>query len=398
VSTRPSQDSVGGFESAAGTGDGRFRAFDGLRAIAALAVLVTHAGAITGFNTRSWAGPYTARAEVGVPVFFVISGFLLYRPIALAHLEGRRHVSPLYFWRRRASRIFPAYWVALTFVPIVTGHRLVRGAHDVVVYYGLLQIYDKDRVLGGLFQAWSLCTELGFYLLLPLYAAVVVVRRRSPASQLRVELAGIAILYAASVAFRVWLVAIDSRGPQFTWTLAWLDVFALGMAMAVVSAWTSTRDRPPALVSWVGRHPGACWLVAAAAFVALSNLGIPRTLVPFTPVQRLGGQLLAGVVAVGLVAPAAFGRDRAGLITRLLTSRVALAIGLISYSFYLWHAAMLERAVEVAGRPLDASLATVLALGLALTLIVAAVSYRVIERPVSSAADAGPVDQAPSRN
>jgi peptidoglycan/LPS O-acetylase OafA/YrhL len=264
------------------------------------------------------------------------------------------------------------------------------------VYYGLLQIYDKDRVLGGLFQAWSLCTELGFYLVLPLFAAVVVTRRREPRAQLRVEMAGIAVLYAASVAFRVWLVAIDSRGPQFTWTLAWLDVFALGMAMGVLSAWATTRDRPPAIADWVARHTGACWLVAAVAFVALSNLGIPRTLVPFTPVQRLGGQFLAGVVAVALVAPAAFGRDGVGPVTRLLTNRVALAIGLISYSFYLWHAAMLERAVDIAGRPLDASLPLVVLLGLGLTLVVAVVSYRAVERPISSAGDAGGVAR-PSR-
>jgi len=280
-------------------------------------------------------------------------------------------------------------------VPIVTGERLVRGAHDVVVYYGLLQIYDKDRVLGGLFQAWSLCTELGFYVLLPLYAAGVVARRRTPAAQVRVELAGIALLYAASVAFRVWLVAIDSRGPQFTWTLAWLDVFALGMALAVISAWSATLERPPSFVTWIGFHAGLCWLAAAAAFIALSNLGVPVTLVAFTPVQRLGGQLLAGIVAVALVAPAAFGRDGPGPIWRLLTNRVALAVGLISYSFYLWHAAMLERAVEVVGRPLAANMAGVLVLGLALTLVVATVSYHAIERPVSTAGDVGPVDHPP---
>jgi peptidoglycan/LPS O-acetylase OafA/YrhL len=213
---------------------------------------------------------------------------------------------------------------------------------------------------------------------------------------LRVELAGVAILYAVSVAFRVWLVAVEARGPQFTWTVAWLDVFALGMTMAVLSAWAATRQRPPAAVAWIGSHIEVCWLFAAAAFVALSHLGIPRNLAPFTPLQRLGGQSLAGMVAVALVAPVAFGREGTGAIWRLLTSRAALAVGLISYSFYLWHAAMLERAANLFGRPLVASMPSVLVAGLGLTLVAAAASYYAIERPVSAAGDAGQVDQPSS--
>src|SRR6516165_736286 len=67
-----------------------FPCFDGLRAIAALTVLGVHTTFVSGFTTShpGW-GRYTSRLEIGVEVFFVISGFLLYRPFATAHFGGK---------------------------------------------------------------------------------------------------------------------------------------------------------------------------------------------------------------------------------------------------------------------------------------------------------------------
>jgi peptidoglycan/LPS O-acetylase OafA/YrhL len=92
----------------------RFPLFDALRAIAALSVLVTHCSGLTGFNSDNPLGAITARLNVGVTIFFVISGFLLYRPFVAARLEGRPAPSPLGYARRRALRIVPGYWVELT--------------------------------------------------------------------------------------------------------------------------------------------------------------------------------------------------------------------------------------------------------------------------------------------
>ena len=76
------------------------------------------------------------------------------------------------FWWRRALRIFPAYWLALTVLIVVFGLH-VSGLHDLVIYYGLLQIYDTHRFLGAIPQAWTLCTEVSFYVFLPAYAWVM---------------------------------------------------------------------------------------------------------------------------------------------------------------------------------------------------------------------------------
>src|SRR5688572_7606459 len=108
---------VGGLESAvpaAGGKPDRFPCFDGLRAIAALSVLVTHVSFLTYANVEHPLGVFFARMDIGVAFFFLISGFLLYRPFAMAHLTASAGPAVRPFFRRRALRIFPAYWVALT--------------------------------------------------------------------------------------------------------------------------------------------------------------------------------------------------------------------------------------------------------------------------------------------
>src|SRR4051812_30593358 len=87
----------------------RFPLVDGLRAVAAIGVLLTHSAISSGLVTTGATGfRYAQRLEVGVTIFFVISGFVLYRPFLLARVDGAR-----YAWRR-ALRIVPAYWIALT--------------------------------------------------------------------------------------------------------------------------------------------------------------------------------------------------------------------------------------------------------------------------------------------
>src|SRR5207247_5786068 len=119
---RMTEVAVGGLESAAEpTPDAdRFPCFDGFRATAALSVLLLHVAGSSGETQRNHVvGSYLARLDVGVAVFFLISGFLLYRPFAAAHLTGGRAPAALPFFRRRFLRIYPAYWVATTAVVYV---------------------------------------------------------------------------------------------------------------------------------------------------------------------------------------------------------------------------------------------------------------------------------------
>src|SRR5664279_4001872 len=184
-----------------------FACFDGLRAIAAVSVLLLHTAWVSGFTQRSSLGAYTSRLEIGVSVFFLISGFLLYRPYAVSHLTGIPRPNTRRFWERRLLRIVPAYWLALTLLAYVF-HSVTMGPgwQGVVSQYLFLQIYLPTQIFFGITQAWSLCTEMSFYLFLPFYAALVSLRRRAQSVQVAWELAGIAVLFVISFVFRYWVL------------------------------------------------------------------------------------------------------------------------------------------------------------------------------------------------
>ncbi len=129
----------------------RFPLFDSLRAIAVLLVLAYHV-LDTVLPTAGDAAirPYAAHMSVGVSIFFVISGFLLYRPFVAARVHGRRWI-PLrvYAWRR-FLRIVPGYWVALTVIALWLGLPGVLSGSGIVRYYLFGQIYERDALFGGL--------------------------------------------------------------------------------------------------------------------------------------------------------------------------------------------------------------------------------------------------------
>ena len=211
-----------------------FPACDGLRAVAAASVFVFHASVLTGLAARNQAGPYFSQLDVGIDVFFVLSGFLLYRPFAVAHVTGRPAPALGHYLKRRFLRIFPAYWLVLICVLYVFHQATAPRASDGLAFFSLTQIYSKERVLGGLVPAWTLCTEIAFYVFLPAYAwAAGRWARKEP--RLRVELLAVLVLYTASCVFRI---AISTSGYHLaeTWLPSYLDVFALGILLAVVSA------------------------------------------------------------------------------------------------------------------------------------------------------------------
>ena len=157
----------------------RFPLLDSVRAIAALSVLVFHASFWSKITlTGSALAPFLTRLDVGVAIFFVLSGFLLYRPFVRAHLQGTPEPRAVAYGWRRALRILPAYWLALTVIALVVPKPDTFQADHAVVYYGFLQIYG-DLVFGGISQAWTLCVEVTFYAMLPLWALAM---RRLPAT------------------------------------------------------------------------------------------------------------------------------------------------------------------------------------------------------------------------
>ena len=363
-----------------------FPCFDGLRAFAAVSVVMIHASFVSGFTIHSGLGIYTARLEIGVSVFFLISGFLLYRPFAAAHLAGVPSPALRRFWVRRLLRIVPAYWLALTITTYVMHANQTRsGWASVVILYGFGQIYFPTEVFKGISQAWSLCTEMSFYLFLPLLAAAVAARWRSTANQLARELGAVAVLIGSSFVFRIWALHQHGHlaGTMSNWLPATLDLFGLGMFLAVTSAWLAETGRRPAWL-WSRYLPGVSWAAAAATFWGVSHLGIPADpLYQISPDLNLVRQSLYGLFAFFLLLPAVYGPQDRGLIRRVLQNRVVAAVGVISYGIYLWHQAWIQMFLDWSHDALfTIPFWDLFSAALARAVATAAASYLLFERPI----------------
>jgi peptidoglycan/LPS O-acetylase OafA/YrhL len=357
----------------------RFPLFDSLRAIAALCIFGTHAYAVMAADAH---GPFREAArhlDVGVYIFFAISGFLLYRPFVRARLRDEAPpIARAYGWRR-ILRIGPAYWVALTVVALWLPLGEVNDLDKAPWFYLFGQSYRWETAIGGLAQAWSLCVEAGFYIFLPIWAlALRSLPIRDARSRLRAELAGLALLVVAGLAFTKLALANGAVDEFGHWPLhltlpCYLQVFATGMFIAVLSVWYEERELPRWLRP-VDRFPGLSWAVAVAAFWIATTLSHDGHEGRVNDAHYLERTALYALVGAGIVAPAVFGDQARGLVRRVLANRALLAIGLVSYSLFLYHLAVL---VQVERWDLPAGTA----IALAGSLAIAALSYYLVERP-----------------
>jgi peptidoglycan/LPS O-acetylase OafA/YrhL len=331
----------------------RFPLADAVRALAALSIVAYHVAFVAGGLESAW----LAGLNVGVPLFFAISGFLLYRPWVAARLAGAERPAIRVYAVRRVLRIVPAYWAALIVIALVTGRAEVFAWPEALIYFGFAQAYVPEHFTGGIGQAWTLTVEVAFYAALPLVALAA---RRVPGPVLRGEVLVLAGLVVISVLWRaVVLATVAPSDPAYFPLLvalpAQLDVFAGGMALAVLSA--AGRE---------GRAQSAGWAVAVAAYALLA-------------LWRPGGETLRvvaehelqAVIALGLLVPAVLGAG--GPVRRALAWRPLAWVGLVSYGVFLWHLDVLR---ELDGLPV----AALAVCGLAASLALGAASWYGLER------------------
>lgn len=374
-----------------------FGGFELLRAMAAVMVVVHHAASYAGPARSGRLHELAAVMDGGVAVFFVLSGFLIYRPFVAAHLAGRSAQHPAAFWWRRLLRIVPAYWVTLTFFWALGSFSL--GAQW-WRYYLFLQIYSKTTVLGGVVQAWSLCTEMTFYLLVPVWASALgrlAGFGRSVTVRASAHLGGCGALWLAAVASR-WGVerwAPSYRGLAFTWLPTNLDLFATGMALAVVSAW-AIHDAPlRTRLDRLAQRVEPWWLAAGALFVWYAyRIGAPSGFEGgYTGWFWHRRQLVLGLFTLLLLVPAVFGDQARGWARRAWSWRPLVWVGGVSYGLYLWHFDWMKRSIQgsnglaswpgwVRTPPGDSSFVWLLAVGLGAGLLFAAVSWYLLEQPL----------------
>lgn len=375
-----------------------FGGFEILRAIAALMVVAHHAGTMAGPARTGRLYDLTAVMDGGVAVFFVLSGFLIYRPFVAAQVEARPVQRATAFWWRRVLRIVPAYWITLTFFWALGTFEL---GDQWWRYYLFLQIYSPTTIFGGVVQAWSLCTEMTFYLVIPLWVlgiGALVKRGSTPARTAALHLAGCALLWlggaASRIAIEAW--APSKRGLSFNWLPTNLDLFATGMALAVLSVWAMHDERLQARLGRLAARVEPWWLAATALFLWYAYEIGPAALDPgYSGWFWHRRQISLGLFTLLLMFPAVFGPQDRGWVRRAWSWTPFVWLGTVSYGIYLWHFDWMKRSIANPGSlgqpswpgwvhslPGDSSFAYVLLVGVGVGTLFAAASWYLLELPL----------------
>lgn len=380
----------------------RFSALDGYRALAALGVVVYHlTGSLGWHRLDDDAGVVEALlnnlGNFGVAIFFLLSGFLLYRPYARAALSDRPGPATFRFFRHRVLRIYPAYWVALTAAIVLVGLPNPSPRKYTSLYL-LVQNYVPGYALLGLGVAWTLVIEMSFYLALPFIAKFIRLLGHPAASaggRLQAQLLGLGLMVAGSLVYR-WTLAVPDRPFDTTqlWLPNFLDWFALGMLLAVCVAWSELGGRLPRWYQALADNWWAPLLLSAQCYVSLSLLrlhvgsGAPGG-GPDSAGEMAVRFFFNGVGAFLFLLPGVLGRRRDDLLHRGLDGRSLAVLGTVSYGIYLWHTIWIRVVSEwIWGTklpPRGASPETQVLLvagALVLTLASALASFMLVEHPI----------------
>jgi peptidoglycan/LPS O-acetylase OafA/YrhL len=329
---------------------------DGLRACAVSLVMLRHLHWLTG-------------GFIGVDVFFVLSGFLI-TLLLIREREARGSISLSGFYLRRVKRLLPAVLllcaVALGFCLTHRGYPGVKGTELGVLstlFYASAWVRAFGvSLLGGMGQTWSLSVEEYFYFLWP--ALLIVIARRGKRDTLKLA----SIATAASVVYQV----AASRDFQWSGYRIYFspdtraDQLLIGCLLAVLVAYGGT---------WLS-HRLVRLATAGAAAGAIVLLALDSVNEPWQGESYLGfGMVTIGVASACLILRLYTAPN--GWLASLLASSPFRWVGQRSYGIYLWHFFLIWA--------LGSLLATrnqMTVIVVPLTLAIAALSYRFLERPI----------------
>lgn len=357
---------------------------EGLRAVAAIGVLVTHVAFQTGTTAVPVLGRALGRLDMAVAVFFALSGALLWRPRAEAARGNGRRPGLRRYLRSRLVRILPIYWTVVIAVLVL----LPEAGTGWTLWLSNLtftQVFVPYGLTAGLTQMWSLSVEVGFYLLLPLFAVAlerVATRWRIPL------LVGVVVL---SLGWAYLPIATPLGVHPDTWLPGYLPWFIAGMVIAETAA-AATVAAPAGAAGTSGavsrverglirltRRRTAMALLAAAAFaLSATDLAGPEGLVRPEPWQFSVKIALGALIGFGLLAPLVMRKDP----HRFLDHPVMLALGRWSYGLFLWHLLVLGAVFPIFGIPaFSGRFLFVLVVTLVVSVVVAAAGYALVEEP-----------------
>jgi peptidoglycan/LPS O-acetylase OafA/YrhL len=383
----------------------------GLRGIAAIAIVVGHAwfftGGFGGF-TSSLPNRIVVRWDGVVAVFFMLSAFLLYRPM-IAHRAGGAGAPRIAdYAKRRFLRLYPAYWVALTALAIFPGLFGVFS-HNWWAFYSLTDFLDLDHLHSvcppteefrcGLPQSWTLGIDMTFYIALPFYAALtaLLAQRLTVHRWMRWELLLLATLAAASLLLGGAPLHLRDQA-WFRYSFAgYFYWFALGLALAVLSVTYSRTEKLPRALRLVASRPGLCWAGGFGVYVVtvLAFSDVPFVF-GFKDAEYLWLNLIQGVGATLFFLPAVFANPNRGLPAKILGHPFLMWTGLISYGLLLWHGTVAVMLGSLFGS--GEGYWTVLIAEIVIAVPLAMLSYYFVERPLMRFKYRSPRDALRSRS
>ncbi len=321
------------------TGQAKLPALTGLRAVAALWVLSLHFGEGVSATWPRVVRSALSSGFIGVDLFFVLSGFIL--AWNYLHEDGTLSVSRPEFWRARAARILPVYYISLFLsLPLFLLMQFrngvtpssIRGAIVTgVTSLTLTQSWVSPFSYLWNNPGWSLSVELFFYLAFPWLVAWIT---RWPLVKLLRWVAG---LYIVTIAAAYLFVALHPHPPTWKWEpvidyciwISWLGCnplvhaheFLLGIAVCLWLREEQRGKRP----EWM-RGPAA----VGVALFGLVVLAAFRGPIPFMPALAGIHSPLFALLIYGLA-------KQRGTLARILSTPVFVFLGEISYSLYLTH-------------------------------------------------------------
>ena len=356
----------------------RARELEGYRGLAALSIIVFHVSQFAIQSTpSSRIVTQMSKFEI-VDILFVLSAYLLTLSYARAALDRTSTVRPGEFLFRRAVRILPLYWVAVTAVWSMRNSTFPGDWRDLLEHLTFTQVFDQKRIFYTLGPTWSMSLEIIFYGVLVILGPLAVrmcghiATRRARVAAL---MAGGVVLFLIpvtwnAVSYFVFHVPFD-HWPVYFGPQARFGAFAVGMVLAVVVA--ARRSEPVFRGVWpvILRVAGVAIIVGATWIDRPGSWGQ----VGFHDLAAVGWLLLLSSTVLGVE-----GQRWA----RILSWRPLTAVGLISYSMYMWHEPILQLLDNhgitnrsVSGLPWSITVVLVSA------LLVGTLSYWVIEYPTS---------------
>ena len=336
--------------SARSVSPSRIRALDGIRGLAILTVIFGHIirQRFPEDSFAYWVTVPIRTPDLGVQIFFVLSGFLI-TGILLRERERAGRISLRGFYVRRSWRILPAYLVFLGFAAAMCAAGLMSATSGDLIVAGLFASNFFPSGETWLLHTWSLSVEEQFYLLWP-FVLMLIGRRAS----IRICVA----IIAFSPVYRTVMHFVTGSTDMW-WTQNRADQLMIGAGLALLT--TNRPDTLSKIADWVRRRHA---IAAALVFLSLTSFAG----------EFLGGiwwitvaPALAGLSAGVLIVAAT--DDRNARLMSFLRFRPLVWIGTISFSLYLWQQIFTQDAVL----PLQ--------YGLTLMLVVATISYYLIERP-----------------